>query len=257
MSEHLKVADLSKRYPGIDGKPLLALDRLSLSVNRGEFVSVIGSSGCGKTTLLRLIAGLDRQYQGTIFIGGEPVSGPDISRGIVFQEPRLFPWFTVEQNIALGLAADKRASGDDIVNRHIKLVGLDEFARAYPSQLSGGMAQRAALARALVNEPQILLLDEPFGALDAITRMRLQGELLGIWQRLKITTLLITHDIDEAVFLSDRIFVITCRPGRVKSVIDVNLPWPRNRNKVDYLRIRQGVLTALEKARRPRASGNP
>ena len=243
----LNVRGVSKSFV-VNGAPMAALDDVSLTVAPGEFVALLGPSGCGKSTLLRLIAGLDRDYRGGIAQDGVPVIGTSLDRGIVFQEPRLFPWATVRQNIALGLKnapmreADKRAA----VAAHIALVGLDGFAEAYPHQLSGGMAQRAAIARGLVNRPRLLLLDEPFGALDALTRARLQTELQQIWAHEKITMILVTHDVDEAVFLGDRVVVLAPRPGRISRIFDISAPRPRQRSDDDLIHIRNEVLRTLE-----------
>jgi ABC-type nitrate/sulfonate/bicarbonate transport system ATPase subunit len=229
-TQGIEIEGVTKRYRG-NGESLLALDGLSLRIEPGEFVSIVGASGCGKSTLLRLLTGLDIDYQGEIRVGGERVRGPSLSRGIVFQEHRLFPWLTVEQNIGLGLensswsAEQKRAA----VQEHIVLVGLTGFEKAYPHQLSGGMAQRAAIARGLVNQPSILLLDEPFGALDALTRTRLQAELQRIWQTQSITMVLVTHDVEEAVYLGDHVVVMQPRPGRIRRTFEVDVPHPRER----------------------------
>jgi len=227
----IDIRDVSKQYT-VKNEVLPVLERLSLTINPGEFLSIVGASGCGKSTLLRLLVGLDREYQGEIQVGGQRVTGTNLDRGIVFQEHRLFPWLTIEQNVGLGLenspwdAAKKKQA----IKEHIELVGLTGFETAYPHQLSGGMAQRAAIARGLVNQPSILLLDEPFGALDALTRSRLQGELQTIWQREKITMILVTHDVDEAVYLGDRVVVMQPRPGRIRKVVAVDVPHPRDRS---------------------------
>jgi len=227
----IDIRDVSKQYT-VKNEVLPVLERLSLTINPGEFLSIVGASGCGKSTLLRLLVGLDREYQGEIQVGGQRVTGTNLDRGIVFQEHRLFPWLTIEQNVGLGLenspwdAAKKKQA----IKEHIELVGLTGFETAYPHQLSGGMAQRAAIARGLVNQPSILLLDEPFGALDALTRSRLQGELQTIWQREKITMILVTHDVDEAVYLGDRVVVMQPRPGRIRKVVEVDVPHPRDRS---------------------------
>jgi ABC-type nitrate/sulfonate/bicarbonate transport system ATPase subunit len=229
--EGIEIEGVTKRYRS-GSESLLALEGLSLSIEPGEFLSIVGASGCGKSTLLRLLTGLDVDYQGEIRVGGERVRGPSLSRGIVFQEHRLFPWLTVEQNVGLGLEnaswseQKKRAA----VAEHIALVGLSGFEQAYPHQLSGGMAQRAAIARGLVNQPSILLLDEPFGALDALTRTRLQSELQRIWQAEKITMVLVTHDVDEAVYLGDHVVVMQPRPGRIRRTFKIDVPHPRERS---------------------------
>ena len=234
----IDIRDVSKQYK-VKDEVLPVLEHLTLTINPGEFLSIVGASGCGKSTLLRLLVGLDREYQGDIQVGGQRVTGTSLDRGIVFQEHRLFPWLTIEQNVGLGLensplSADKKKQA---IKEHIELVGLTSFATAYPHQLSGGMAQRAAIARGLVNQPSILLLDEPFGALDALTRGRLQGELQNIWQREKITMLLVTHDVDEAVYLGDRVVVMQPRPGRIRKIVPVDVAHPRDR--------RDPVLKAL------------
>jgi sulfonate transport system ATP-binding protein len=225
---------------------ILALDAISLSVPAGELISVIGPSGCGKSTLLRLIAGLDFPNSGELRIGSEAITGPSAERGLVFQDPNLFPWLTVRRNIqaglvALGVLREKRHE----VNEFIQLVGLEGFADVYPHHLSGGMAQRVALARALITHPKVLLLDEPLGALDAFTRMRMQDEVLRLWQTRLTTMLLVTHDIDEAIYLSDRILILTPRPGRVDRAISVNLNRPRNRSGAEFLRLRSEILQLL------------
>ncbi|WP_437644804.1 ABC transporter ATP-binding protein [Sorangium sp. So ce362] len=228
--EVISIRDVSKKYV-VKDEVLPVLDGLNLTIEPGEFVSIVGTSGCGKSTLLKLVIGLDDDYQGEILVGGSRVRGTSLDRGIVFQEHRLFPWLTIEQNVALGLenstwSSDERARA---VEEHIALVGLSGFERAYPHQLSGGMAQRAAIARGLVNRPSILLLDEPFGALDALTRTKLQQELQRIWQQEGITMVLVTHDVEEAVFLGDRVVVLQPRPGRIKRVVPVGVPHPRDR----------------------------
>ncbi|MDR3529237.1 MAG: ABC transporter ATP-binding protein [Rhodopila sp.] len=224
------------------------LDAVDLSVAPGEFLTIVGASGCGKSTLLRLIAGLDTAFQGNVILDGQRVTAPSLDRGLVFQEPRLFPWLTVAQNVALGLlnAGLGKAARDRAVSEHIVLVGLDGFQDAYPHQLSGGMAQRAAIARGLVNRPGVLLLDEPLGALDALTRARLQDELQRIWAAEGITMLLVTHDVEEAVYLGDRVVVMAPRPGRIAAVFDVPHPRPRDRSSPALAGLRDQVLAALE-----------
>ncbi|WP_437479226.1 ABC transporter ATP-binding protein [Sorangium sp. So ce1014] len=228
--EVISIRDVSKKYV-VKDEVLPVLDGLNLTIEPGEFVSIVGTSGCGKSTLLKLVIGLDDDYQGEILVGGSRVRGTSLDRGIVFQEHRLFPWLTIEQNVALGLENSTLSSDEKAraVKEHIALVGLSGFERAYPHQLSGGMAQRAAIARGLVNRPSILLLDEPFGALDALTRTKLQQELQRIWQQEGITMVLVTHDVEEAVFLGDRVVVLQPRPGRIKRVVPVGVPHPRDR----------------------------
>jgi ABC-type nitrate/sulfonate/bicarbonate transport system ATPase subunit len=226
----IDIRNVSKQYR-VKNNTLQVLDRLTLTVKPGEFVSIVGSSGCGKSTLLRLLIGLDDDYQGEISIGGSRIQGTSLDRGIVFQEHRLFPWLTVEDNVGLGLENSTWSTPErqKTVQEHIDLVGLRGFERAYPHQLSGGMAQRAAIARALVNRPSILLLDEPFGALDALTRTKLQQELQRIWQKEQISMILVTHDVDEAAYLGDRVVVMQPRPGRIRKTIEVAISHPRDR----------------------------
>jgi ABC-type nitrate/sulfonate/bicarbonate transport system ATPase subunit len=242
----LSISDVSKQFRTPDGSSMLALDGCSLSVAAGEMVALIGPSGCGKSTLLRLIAGLDRPTSGELHVGTEPIEGPSALRGLMFQDPNLFPWLSVKRNIQAGLVARGvlgRSRGQ--VEAFLRLVGLESFADRYPHQLSGGMAQRAALARALINDPRVLLLDEPLGALDQFTRMRMQDEVLRIWQARGTTMILVTHDIDEAIYMSDRIVVMTPRPGRVERTIDVALDRPRERNSSPFLSLRAEILEML------------
>src|SRR5881392_485587 len=244
----LRIREVSKSFPAPDD-PLtrrLTLSNISLSLAAGELVSLIGPSGCGKSTLLRLIAGLDSPDSGELLVGSEPITSPNAERGLVFQDPNLFPWLTVRRNIQAGLVArgvlrEKR----DEVDQFMRLVGLEVFANAYPHHLSGGMAQRAALARALINHPKVLLLDEPLGALDAFTRMRMQDEVLRLWENRRTTMLLVTHDIDEAIYMTDRILVMTRAPGRIDRTIDIKLLRPRDRTSDSFLRLRSQILEHL------------
>jgi sulfonate transport system ATP-binding protein len=239
----LHIDHLSKQYE-VKGEPLPVLDDITLTVNPGEFVSIVGSSGCGKSTLLRLIVGLEENYQGDVLLDGQRIVGTSLDRGIVFQEHRLFPWLTVEQNVALGLlnAPFSVAEKAQSVREHIALVGLEGFETAYPHQLSGGMSQRVAIARALVNRPEVLLLDEPFGALDALTRAHLQQELHRIWQAEGITMILVTHDVEEAIYLGDKVVVMEPRPGRIRRIVPVALAHPRDRAALPFARIKEDVL---------------
>ncbi len=239
----LSLRALHKQYE-VKGQALPVLQDINLTIAPGEFVSIVGSSGCGKSTLLRLIIGLEEGYQGEILLDGQRIAGTSLKRGIVFQEHRLFPWLTVEKNVALGLlnADQSEASKRQAVQAHIELVGLKGFETAYPHQLSGGMSQRVAIARALVNRPEILLLDEPFGALDAMTRAHLQQELQRIWQQEGITMILVTHDVEEAVFLGDRVVVMEPRPGRIRRIVPVELPHPRDRACYGFGVIKDDVL---------------
>lgn len=251
----LEIKELHKQYQ-VRGKSLPVLEDISLSVKPGEFVSIVGSSGCGKSTLLKLIIGLEDDYQGELLLDGNRIAGTSLDRGIVFQEHRLFPWLTVEQNIGIGLLNNTRLSEEEkrrSVREHIELVGLQEFASAYPAQLSGGMSQRVAIARALVNRPEVLLLDEPFGALDAFTRTFLQQELEKIWEQEGITMILVTHDVEEAVYLSDRVVVMQPRPGRIKRIVEVPLPRERNRNSPAFAAIKEDILREFSDAPNPGA----
>jgi sulfonate transport system ATP-binding protein len=239
----IKIAGVSKSFSQ-KKKPLHVLDDINLDILPGEFVSIVGGSGCGKSTLLRLIAGLDGQYQGDIRVDGQRVEGTSLDRGLLFQDARLLPWLNVEDNVALALTSAPLSKAEKVktVKEHIELVGLDAFAKSFPHQLSGGMQQRVAIARGLVNRPRVLLLDEPLAALDALTRSRLQGELERIWKEEDITTLLVTHDVEEAVVLSDRIVVLEPRPGRVRRIVDVDLPRPRDRSNPRFQAIKDDIL---------------
>jgi NitT/TauT family transport system ATP-binding protein len=233
----LEVHGLNKVYHDVKRGDVAVLDNFSLQVKHSEFVSIVGRSGSGKTTLLEIVAGLQKPDTGEVFIDGSPVSGPRDDCGMVFQECALFPWLNIQRNLEFG----PRVRGIDnlkrqaIVQSMIKLIGLEAFTRHYPHELSGGMRQLAAVARALANEPKILLMDEPFAAMDTQTRENLQRELLKIWQQTGETILFVTHNIEEAIFLADRVVVMTSRPGKVKEIISVDLPHPRK----DSLRISQ------------------
>lgn len=240
----LEISHLSKTFRNAD-KSTHVLDNIQLSLKKQEFVSIIGPSGCGKSTLLKIAAGLDVDYEGQVQLDGVDVSGPSKEKGFIFQEHRLFPWATVEKNIAADLPL-KKPEVRRKVDEMIGLVRLQGFEKAYPKQLSGGMAQRVAIARALVRNPQVLLLDEPFGALDAFTRNHMQESLLDIWRQNKTSMLLVTHDIDEAIFLSNRVVVMDARPGRIKAIIPVELPHPRNRVSASFQQLRTQVLSALD-----------
>ena len=244
----LVIRDIKKSFPAPEN-PLSrrqVLDGISFSLAAGELVSLVGPSGCGKSTLLRLIAGLDSTDEGELLVDSEPINAPNAERGLVFQDPNLFPWLTVRRNIQAGLVArGVLHQKKEEVDQFMRLVGLEAFANVYPHHLSGGMAQRAALARALINHPKVLLLDEPLGALDAFTRMRMQDEVLRLWQAHRTTMLLVTHDIDEAIYMSDRIMIMTPRPGRIERTIEVGLNRPRQRDSADFLRLRSDILNYL------------
>ncbi|MBW4080356.1 ABC transporter ATP-binding protein [Paenibacillus sp. S150] len=242
----VQIRGVSRVYEEESGQKFVALKEVDLDIAAGSFVSFIGPSGCGKTTLMRLIAGLDECAAGEITLDGARIHGTHYERGYVFQQANLFPWMSIRQNIAAGLKARK------IYRQHRKkpeeyldMVGLQGFGNAYPHQVSGGMAQRASLARALINEPKVLMLDEPLGALDAFTRMNLQDELLRLWKLRGTTMILVTHDVDEAVYLSDRIVVMSSRPGQIKEIAEVEMAHPRDRNSPEFIQLRSRILETL------------
>lgn len=241
---HLRLASVSRTFAA-KTSTVEALREVSLDVQDGEFVSIIGPSGCGKSTLLRIVAGLDTEFTGTVVFAGSAVEGPNIDRGFIFQEPRLFPWMTVEENIAANLSL-RDSHVNDRVAELLSLVKLTGFEKLYPKELSGGMAQRVAIARALLRGPRLLLLDEPFGALDAFTRAHMQEVLGEIWQSQGTTMVLVTHDIDEAVVLADRVVVLRPRPGRVKSIVPVDLTFPRHKTSREFQEYRFHVLTEFD-----------
>ena len=218
-----------------------ALRDIFLRIDPGELVCIVGSSGCGKTTLLRIIAGLESDYEGSVCVDGKRITSTGLDRGVVFQEHRLLSWLTVHDNVGFGLSglsSDERASK---VQHYIKLVGLDKFEHQFPHQLSGGMSQRVAIARALAGSPHVLLLDEPFASLDSLTRMRMQQEILRIWEAEHTTVVLVTHDIEEAVYLADRVVIMSAQPGTIRNVVSVRLPRPRDRTDQEFVRIRRAV----------------
>jgi sulfonate transport system ATP-binding protein len=236
----LSISGLNKDFY-IRKKTVQALRSLDLEISRGEFLCIVGGSGCGKSTLLKIIAGLENDYTGSVLLDGRPVHGPGTDRGVVFQEHRLFPWLTVNENIAFGLRGHN-AENDHSVKEHIKLVGLNGFERSYPHQLSGGMAQRAAIARAIVNRPEILLMDEPFGALDAFTKIQMHEEVQRIRAAEETTVILVTHDIDEAVYLGDRVVVMSNRPGTIRNIYKIDLPHPRDRHSAGFVDYRKRIF---------------
>ncbi|WP_068830841.1 ABC transporter ATP-binding protein [Pseudomonas sp. BMS12] len=246
----LKVENVSLRYQSPDGKTFTALDNVSFEVPDQQFAVIVGPSGCGKSSLLYLTAGLAEPSDGAIHVGGQKVEGPGADRGMVFQSYTLFPWLTVRQNIEFGLKRRKLPANEirSIVDFYLGEVGLAKFAEHYPKQLSGGMMQRVAIARALANDPQILLMDEPFGALDSQTRLQMQQLLLQVWGHSKKTVVFVTHDIDEAILLADRIYVMGARPGRIKEVLDVPIERPRNLDVVmepEFIRMKRHILGLL------------
>ncbi|UXN57500.1 ABC transporter ATP-binding protein [Phyllobacterium zundukense] len=242
----LEIRHLDKSF-NVAGRELKVLAGVDLSVKTGEFVTIVGASGCGKSTLLRLILGLDLDYSGDILVDGTRVHRPGLDRSIVFQDHRLLPWLTVEGNVAAALRRSplSRTAKKETVREHIELVGLTQFTKAYPAQLSGGMAQRVAIARALVNRPRFLLLDEPLGALDALTRLRLQDELKRIVQHEGTTALLVTHDVDEAVHLGHRIVVMQPHPGRIATILSIPEQARQDRSTPEFIRLRDKVLGLL------------
>ena len=244
---NLVINDLTQEFKKDDGSVLTALDHVSLEVSDKEFVCILGPSGCGKTTLLRLIAGLATARTGSIVLDGEEMKGPSPKIGFVFQEYSLFPWRSVIDNIAFGLEMKGMPKDERyrIAEQYLELVNLTAFKTSYPAELSGGMRQRVAVARALALDPVLLLMDEPFGALDAQTRNMLQTELLDIWEKTKKTIIFITHSVDEAVYLSDRIIVLSPRPGRVCKIVPIDLPRPRDRTSVDFATLRRDILDLI------------
>ncbi len=237
----LIVENLSKTFHG--GKhPLKVLRDISLNVAAGSITCVVGKSGCGKSTFLRAIAGLETQYEGKITLEGLPVKGPGRDRGVVFQEPRLLPWLKVEGNIAFALKGLSKFETRRRVLKYLKRVGLTKSARLYPHQLSGGMAQRVSIARALVNQPKVLLLDEPFGALDALTKIQMQQEMLHIWETEKTTMIMVTHDIEEAIYLADQIVVMSVGPKSIKKKWTVPFDRPRDRSSPEFIALRKPIL---------------
>lgn len=224
----VKIDNVKKVYNGRNGE-MIALNGVSLDIADNEFICVIGPSGCGKSTLLNIIAGLDTATSGNIYVDGKVVEGPGPERGVVFQQYALFPWLTVRKNVEFGLRLKgiKGEEADKITNKYLKMVDLEDFADSYPKELSGGMKQRVAIARAYAVNPEVLLMDEPFGALDAQTRTQLQSELLKAWENERKTCFFITHDVDEAIILAQRVVIMSARPGRVKEVVNIDIPYPR------------------------------
>ena len=240
----LHVDHLSLAYER-DGKSIAVLDQVQFEVGAGEFICIVGPSGCGKSTLLNTMAGFLKPTSGRVAIDGEPVDGPDPRRILVFQQNAAFPWLTVEENIGFGLHKLPRAERDRRVSHYIDLVRLRDFEKAYPSDLSGGMNQRLQVARALALNPDVLYLDEPFGALDSITRLIMRGELLRIWEAERNTIVFVTHDIDEAVQLADRVVVLSSRPARVEHITTIDVPHPRNISSSRYLELRDAILEQI------------
>lgn len=247
----LVIESADKIYPN----GVRALDRLNLEIREGEIVALVGGSGCGKSTLLRLAAGLDQPTRGRIRLDGETISAPHPLVGMIFQEPRLLPWLTVAQNVAFGIAGQPKAERESIVREVLTRVGLLECGPRWPRELSGGQAQRVAIARALAAQPKVLLLDEPFSALDAFTRASLHEHLLNLWAEFRPTLVLVTHDVEEAAYLADRVLVMQPRPGRISASIDVEISRPRDRLSPELERLKRRILGALDISLRPRSEG--
>lgn len=241
MGKTLSIQNVNKSFT-VDGQKVDVLKDINLEVQEGEFIAIVGHSGCGKSTLLKIIAGLEKNDTGLVTVDGKEVNGPGMDRGMIFQEHRLFPWMSIEKNVQLGLKGLSKEEKTKLSDQYLELVKLIEFKKAYPSQLSGGMSQRAAIARSLVSQPEVLLLDEPFGALDALTKIELQEELLKIRERFHNTMLMVTHDIEEAVYLADRIVVMSARPGRIKDVIKVELGTYRDRGGSDFAHYKKKIF---------------
>lgn len=244
---YISIEGASREY-FFKGRKTVSLEKVNLEIQKGEFICLLGPSGCGKTTLLNLIAGFDRPTLGVVKINGEVVTKPSANRITIFQNYGLLPWRSVLRNVELGLESKKidKKERRRIAEEYIELVGLSAYKKHHPAQLSGGMQQRVAFARALAVDPEILLMDEPFGALDAMTRMNMQDEIERLWQEKKKTIIFVTHDIEEAVFLADRIVIMTPSPGKVKSVIEVPLARKRDRTGSDFLKIRDRVFAEFE-----------
>ncbi|MDR0804684.1 MAG: ABC transporter ATP-binding protein [Oscillospiraceae bacterium] len=241
----LEIKDVNRTYYDDDGGKVVALKDIGLSVKQGEFVSFIGASGCGKTTLIRLIAGLDEPESGKLLLDGKEIVGTSPQRGYVFQQGGLFPWRTVEGNIKFGLQVQGKKDKTK-VQHYVDLIGLSGFEKSFPHQISGGMAQRVAIARALINNPEVLLLDEPMGALDSFTRADIQDKLLELRAEHNTTMLLVTHDIDEAIYLSDRVVIMTPRPGKIQDILEINIAHPRDRGSSEFLTLRKEILEKLQ-----------
>ena len=242
----LEFDKVTKSFAKTDSNEIThALAEVNLTIQTGEFVSIVGTSGCGKSTILRLIAGLIRPTTGEIRLGGKPIVGAGPDRGMVFQKATLFPWLTVEKNVSFSLRMQKKQD-KELVEHMLKMVGLEDFRKDYPHQLSGGMAQRVALVRSLINHPDILLLDEPLGALDAFTRMNMQDEILNIWREQKQTVVMVTHDVEEAIYMGTRVLVMEPRPGRVKADIPIELAEPKQRDSEEFQAYRNRILKMLD-----------
>ena len=243
----LKLENVSKSFAKIETDEVThALTSVTTTMESGEFISLVGPSGCGKSTMLRLVAGLITPTTGKLTVNGKEIEKPGPDRGMMFQKATLFPWLTVKDNIAFSLKMQGKLKGnEDKVENMIKVIGLEDFREDYPAQLSGGMAQRVALVRSLINEPPILLLDEPLGALDAFTRMNMQDEILKIWQEKQQLAIMVTHDVDEAIYMGTRVLVMDAHPGRVIADIPIDLPFPRDRGSREFVEYRIDILNKL------------
>lgn len=243
----LKLDNVSKSFAKIETDNVThALSSVTTTMESGEFISMVGPSGCGKSTILRLVAGLIQPTTGSITLNGKPIEGPGPDRGMMFQKATLFPWLTVYDNIAFSLRMQGKLKGnEDKVEEMIKTIGLQDFREDYPGQLSGGMAQRVALVRSLINEPPVLLLDEPLGALDAFTRMNMQDEILRIWQKKQQLAIMVTHDVDEAIYMGTRVLVMDSHPGRIVSDLKIEQPFPRDRSSREFVEYRNEILKQL------------
>ncbi len=243
----LKLDNVSKSFAKVETDEVThALTSVTTTMESGEFISLVGPSGCGKSTMLRLVAGLIQPTTGKLTVNGHPIEKPAPDRGMMFQKATLFPWLTVRDNIAFSLKMQGKLKGnEDKVENMIKVIGLEGFREDYPGQLSGGMAQRVALVRSLINEPPILLLDEPLGALDAFTRMNMQDEILKIWQEKQQLAIMVTHDVDEAIYMGTRVLVMDAHPGRVIADINIELPFPRDRSSREFVEYRNDILNKL------------
>jgi len=243
----LKLEEVSKSFAKIETDEVThALTSVTTTMESGEFISMVGPSGCGKSTMLRLVAGLIKPTTGKLTVNGKEIGEPGPDRGMMFQKATLFPWLTVYDNIAFSLKMQGKLKGnEDKVEKMIEIIGLQNFRTDYPGQLSGGMAQRVALVRSLINEPEILLLDEPLGALDAFTRMNMQDEILKIWQEKQQLALMVTHDVDEAIYMGTRVLVMDAHPGRVIADIKIDLPFPRDRSSREFVEYRNDILNKL------------
>jgi ABC-type nitrate/sulfonate/bicarbonate transport system ATPase subunit len=249
----IKLANVSKTFNTRTGA-VTALSKVELEIQDSEFIAIVGASGCGKSTLLNLVAGFEKATTGRVFVDGQEVSAPGPDRGVVFQQTALFPWLSVEDNVAFGLTLNTNKTPKDVINEKVNLmlkkVGLEKFRKRYPAELSGGMRQRAAIAAVLMINPGILLMDEPFGALDALTRSIMQDFMLNLWESNRKTVVLVTHDINEAIYLSDRTVVMTAHPGRVHEIVDVRLPRPRSYNmqgSPEFIALRDRVTDTVRK----------